>query len=201
MNRGDFMNRNYIFLVAKCLLCVAMLMGCGKKIDITYDNQYGVRYTVNSNGNESFVLIKLDPNNQDVVSMLRIWIHFDESDKLSKDVVAALQKSSNNTLSYMDEMVSTFFYQESDMSSFYVVNLNFYMDDQLKSSMSNEAKELIDYIGLSDELKDNVLYYEAELKHSQNFKYKSIIEEGSFNNNISLLQLKEYAYPKNKYGK
>lgn len=198
MKRGVFMfvNKKNIFLAAKCLICVFLFVGCHQKLDISYDSQYGVRYTLNDNNKESFVLVKLDPDNKDVVSMLRVWVNIEEDDNIPKETVQRLQSSSNNNLSLIDDMYSTFFYQEVKDNSFYVINLNLYMDDELETAISEEAKEIIEYIGLDEEFKDNVLYYEKELKNSQTFKFKWIIDNGTFNNNISLLQLEEYAYPK-----
>ena len=71
-----------------------------------------------------------------------------------------------------------------------------YKDDELEGTISEEARELLEYVGLTDELSDNVLYYEEELLKSDSFKYKWIIDNGTFDNNISFLQLEEYEYPR-----
>ena len=187
--------KNNNLRMAIVLICLLLVNGCAHSLDITHDNQYGVRYDIKNNNNGSFLLIKLDPKNEDVISALRLWISVDEDYNENLDIIKQLQKNTNTNLALLDDEFSTYFYQEVK-NPFYVINLNLYMDDTLHNVISEEAKDLIEYIGLTEEFKDNILYYENELKVSQSFKYKWIIENGEYINNISLMQSEEYTYNK-----
>ena len=80
-----------VFQLFMVLICLILLAGCTPGFNITHDNQYGVRYDIKKDDNESFVLIKLDPKNDDVVSSLRVWISFDESNNEKSDIIKHLQ--------------------------------------------------------------------------------------------------------------
>ncbi|MBE6114188.1 MAG: hypothetical protein E7191_03830 [Erysipelotrichaceae bacterium] len=190
------MIRKVFLPLTLCMLISFVLVGCSKTIDIKYDKDYGVRYDVSDNDIASFVLIKIDPEHEDVVSDLRIWVELTEEEYKDKELVKELQMDSNSNLNMMNDSFSTYFYQEGEEYSFEVIDLQFYKDDELESTISEEARELLEYVGLTDELSDNVLYYEEELLKSDSFKYKWIIDNGTFDNNISFLQLEEYEYPR-----
>ena len=67
------MNSRIIKCIFLYLLIAVTLTGCFG-INIKHDPQNGVVYVAEKNGKECFVLVGLDPEHDDVVSLLKLFL-------------------------------------------------------------------------------------------------------------------------------
>lgn len=188
------------------LFFVLGLTGCThNNVCISYDSNYGVMYEVEQTSNNlSFSTLKvyIDPTNDDVVSRIVINQYVDSKDGLDGETVRKLKANHNTSAEFINEFHSSYIYKSYENGNY---NKKGYSEtivlDLYESSVISNANDLITYIGLSEELKDGVLYYRDELLNSNNFKYSNIIEQGKMINNLSLVNDPKYTYPKNNGGK
>ena len=159
-----------------------IIFGCSKVTAIEYDAQYGVEYYIKSDNSFYSIVVHLDPKHQDIVSSLSIT---STTDILTQELSSTLMSKYYNYPPF-DEDRSTTYYFSDDML---FIEIDFYRIDSV-----DEIFDLITYLGLQEELKDKVLYYEKELLNSENFIFAHVFKNGIYNNNISLTKESKYNY-------
>ena len=174
----DWRNR-YMKRLCVIILLLFALIGCSSKI--SFDNQYGVGYYLDDSG----ITIHLDKNKTDRIA--DIWITVSNSDS----ILPELSSSWNTDITKEEDYPITYYaYENEDGTYFEHVVLRFFMGEFNKK----DAQPLLDYLGISELLDDSVLTYKTELLENDSFKYKSIIENGKYINNISFEGDPEYVY-------
>lgn len=118
---------------------------------------------------------------------------FYEPDTVDQEMAEKLmQENSPNHQNSKNEKTVYELQKQSGGKSAEWIRINFSRDDlNLK-----EHALLIEYLGLEKELADGILYYEKELLKSKTFRYQWLLEEGSFESNISFTKNPKYEYPK-----
>ena len=161
----------FVGIVIAIMLCFAHSFFFVKddKNTLKHNPDFYVEYIYNDNT----MRINVNPSNK---------IHADESDE---ELVTSLQIINTNKdlminqplkvyaddLNYKDTF--PYLYQSNDISE--TIILNIYMDD----FNTDDAKALIEYIGLSEEFSDSKLTL-TEVKESKTFKYKDILSLGEY---------------------
>lgn len=179
------------------ILCsLFLLSGCaGESASKTEDDMihidwdYGVRYIVNENNNDTLSEIRLyiDPEREGVIASLAITVPKD-IDETDEKITNEMMQLYNTEMSISEEKKYTYIYPENDGIHEFI-RINFFIDDDIDATVINQ------YLGLEEELEDGVLYYEEELLNSENFRYKWILEKGTYENNISFSGDAKYDYP------
>ncbi len=179
------------------ILCFCFLLsGCAgtstEKIEdqmVHIDWNYGVRYVVNENNTDALSNIELhiDPEHEDIIVALYITVPQNLGDTDEKDA-DELMKLYNTKMSVVKEKKCTYVYPEKDGIHEFI-RINFFVDDD------TDISAMIKWLGLEEEFEDGILRYEEELLKSENFRYKWILEEGKFENNISFSGDSKYDYP------
>lgn len=180
------------------LITLCLVLSACSKLDIQINWDYGVHYNINDtsdSGRVGTLTIYLDPDHPDVVASLFVTpgyeyyaIDPETEEKLEKENSTnhRNQRYEKTVYDYME-----FLSPEDTPQSMEWIRINFYIDElDLK-----EHPLLIEHLGLEKELEDGILYYQEELLKSETFKYKWLIEEGEFSNNVSFARDSKYDYP------
>jgi len=176
-----------------CLLHYIFLF---KDKKIIHDPYYGVRYIVNGE-NVSTLRVNVDMIGNEVITAISI-VHSSDNvenkdaqrlyDSFPEDVRGMTRGVSYQ--SNKNEVPMHYLYQmQRGQGYFEMITLNFYHDDYVKYDMNN----MYEYLGLSTEMSDGKITYE-ELINSETFRFKWIVQQGEFENNISFMQQEKYDF-------
>ncbi len=169
-----------------------ILLGC-TKIEVQLDWQYGVRYSVDSESkNGGTITIYLDPVNTDVIASLFVTPYY-HGDVIDPQIIELLEEENSTNLKNKKNEKTVYYYMGDSVGLYQEnIRINLFREDlNLK-----EHPYLVEYLGLEKELEDGILYYKEELLKSETFKYKWMLEEGVFENNVSFMRDPKYDYPK-----
>lgn len=163
-----------------CLGHCYMFAGSDK---LVHEQNYGVRYVQKEVGQkESSVRINLDMNDSKTITAL--CIVYQSQNSYNADAVNLRGIYADDT-AYGNSLPIVYFYKVQESGYLEMIFVNFYMKE-----FENEEK-LIQYLGLDSEWSDGVLSLD-ELKASETFRFKDILEKGEYSNNISFAGESKY---------
>lgn len=161
--------------ILQTFLCIAaiavMISGCSSKIN--YNPEYGVRYMASP---DTFITIAVDPDNSKTISKLTITATGDligNSKNMEEYIVSKLSDE--------DGSIPVEYYKNDTQE---VIVVRFYSDNMKQENL----KVISEYLGFDFTAKTNI----KDLVKSDTFKYKEIIENGEFVNDISFAGSKPF---------
>lgn len=160
-----------ILRIFLCIAAIFMICGCSTKIK--YDPQYGVWYLGPS---ESNIRITVDPNNSKTISKLTITATGDLIGNSKGIEIYEVNKPSDE-----DGSIPVEYYKSELMET---IVIRFYSDNMKQEDLNT----LSECLGFDFTAKTNI----KDLVNSDTFKYKEIIENGDFLNDISFFGNKPF---------
>ncbi len=180
MERNSNIYSRRVIISASFLLMVlfsAVLTGCHSRS--LNPDQYGVRYIIKGDSelDDQWLTMKLDPADNDVIRSL-ICVSVDRDLSIDEETISRLSAGSlDDDKNKSPLIVDTHFNEEGKLIQYILINFDLIDIYQIR--------DLIDYLGLEDELTDSSLSY-TELRKSNSFRFRKFFTEGIFENNISL---------------
>ena len=162
--------RKIILLIVVLIIVVFLVMALGCTTKPAYDRNYGIMFS------DEMVHITIRTDYKKSGEILQLYITNEESDGI-------LEKTEgiNTDLSKEDEAPITYYVQHKENGkNFERIVINFYLD----GFDTNNAEEVMKYLGLNLEYFDGLLLYD-ELKKAENFIYKNVITNDDKITNIS----------------
>lgn len=167
-----------VLLVITVLFIICGCSGCSKKV--VYESNYGIRYDYD----KTHVTIRTDFNKSGEV--LDLIITNETSETKLTDAAGI-----NSDLSKEDDVPVTYYAEQKDDGTvFERIVIHLYKEDFDPKT----AEGLFEYLGLTEEFKDKVIYYSDELLKAEDFRYQRTIREGTATTNISFDGDRKYEF-------
>ena len=172
-DKGSYIKKTIIIVI------VLFTVMCLSKT--AYDSQYGVGYYLNDSG----ITIHLDKNYYDRIA--EIWI----TSSKSKSMLYEVSNNWNTDITKTNDYPITYYVSRNEDGTYFeYIVLRFFMDEFDK----NDAGKLIDYLGINEIVNGSVLCYNNGLLQCDRFRYKYIIDDGIYTDNISFTGEGRYEY-------
>ncbi len=167
--------RTRSFRIIMIAALIFFLCGCSKRhLD---PSQYGVRYIIDNSPDDQWLTLKLDPENRDIIRSL-ICVSADSGSGMDEETIRRLNTGTLQDDKNTTPVITDLHFNEEGKLIWYVL-INFDRID------IETISELIDHLGLTNELLDGSLTY-SELTGSDSFRFQDFFTKGRFENNISL---------------